>query len=77
MELRKVKKICYALMGAAIVSAVLVPFFGVAPAIIAVVLAVAIGVFVSVNWRCPYCGRGLGRVGKFEYCPHCGEKLDI
>ena len=28
-------------------------------------------------WRCPYCGRGLGRIDEnFIYCPHCGRELD-
>lgn len=27
-------------------------------------------------WRCPHCGRRLGRDVK-QFCTHCGEKLDL
>lgn len=27
-------------------------------------------------WRCPHCGRRLGRDVK-QYCTSCGEKLDL
>ena len=26
-------------------------------------------------WRCPSCGRFLGRT-KGQYCPHCGKEID-
>lgn len=27
-------------------------------------------------WRCPHCGRNLGRLGECgEYCTHCGKEL--
>ena len=28
-------------------------------------------------WRCPKCGAFLGTMEKKEYCPRCGEKLDL
>ena len=27
-------------------------------------------------YRCPHCGRHLGREGGLTYCPHCGKALD-
>ena len=33
-------------------------------------------VFLTFKWwRCPKCGKQLGRSIK-TYCPHCGEKID-
>lgn len=36
-------------------------------------------VLVAVNlrfWRCPFCGKHFGRDVP-QYCPHCGESLDL
>ena len=40
-------------------------------------LAVALGAVVLWKrwWRCPSCGRFLGRT-KGPYCPHCGKEID-
>ena len=40
-------------------------------------LAVALGAVVLWKrwWRCPSCGRFLGRT-KGQYCPHCGKEID-
>ena len=40
-------------------------------------LAVALGAVVlwKRGWRCPSCGRFLGRT-KGQYCPHCGKEID-
>ena len=40
-------------------------------------LAVALGAVVVWKrwWRCPSCGRFLGRT-KGQYCPHCGKEID-
>ncbi len=40
-----------------------------------VAFAVAILMFVSWNWRCPACGRFLGRVRNPKFCPNCGVAL--
>jgi protein-S-isoprenylcysteine O-methyltransferase Ste14 len=39
-------------------------------------LLIAVGgtIFVFVVWRCPACGRYLGR-GRFNYCRRCGVEL--
>ena len=39
-------------------------------------LAVALGAVVLWKrwWRCPSCGRFLGRT-KGQYCPHCGKEI--
>ena len=46
-----------------------------------VVLGIAIMLFAIVigvlYYRCPHCGRPLGRIGdSVAYCPHCGKALD-
>jgi len=43
------------------------------PVAFAVVLAAV--VFSFINWRCPACGRYLGRTFNPEYCSHCGIPL--
>ena len=45
------------------------------------ILGIAIMLFAIVigvlYYRCPHCGRPLGRVGEGgSYCPHCGKALD-
>ena len=43
-------------------------------------IAVAFAFASVASWmvfgRCPACGRHLGRVGKGQHCPHCGEKIE-
>ncbi len=39
-------------------------------------LIVLLAVFSLIFWRCPECGRSLGR-DRCEYCRHCGRKLDL
>ena len=46
-----------------------------------VILGIAIMLFAIVigvlYYRCPHCGRPLGRIGEGgAYCPHCGKALD-
>ena len=44
--------------------------------VLALVLCAVVVVINIVFWRCPYCGKGLGRdSGKF--CQHCGKELNI
>lgn len=39
------------------------------------VVILAYFVLTCIFWKCPHCGKYLGRsIG--EYCPHCGEKLE-
>ena len=38
--------------------------------------AIASAIFWLIFGRCPYCGHYLGRVGKGQHCPHCGEKIE-
>ena len=44
-------------------------------AVIAVLLAVGIGVFETVFYKCPICGKFLGSL-KATRCPYCGEVID-
>lgn len=40
-------------------------------------LFAVIGLFITsvINWRCPACGRHLGRTLDPIYCSHCGVQL--
>lgn len=50
---------------------------------LAVYVQIAFGVFFVDTgfylrfWRCPHCGKSLGRLAKVNYCPYCGEELDM
>ena len=79
MNLKKVRKIFLAL-----VIAMLIPPFILKPMfpslwplwimLIIVLCAAAISVNLAL-WRCPHCGKNLGR-GVPKFCPNCGKKLD-
>ena len=77
MKLKTVKTIFYILSG--IISVMLVIMlimqaFGYVYIVIGI--AVAAVVFSSMFWRCPKCSKALGRMGKYDFCQHCGTKLD-
>jgi hypothetical protein len=53
-------------------------FLGIGVAVwrpIAFAVVIAAVVFSLVNWRCPACGRSLGRTFNPGYCPRCGIPL--
>ena len=77
MKLKTVKTISYILSG--IISAMLVIMLimqAFAYVYIVIVIAIAMVVFLSMFWRCPNCRKALGRIGKYDFCQHCGTKLD-
>ena len=41
---------------------------------------IVIFLFVLLNkscWKCPHCGKSLGRFGRKKTCPNCGEPIDM
>ena len=83
MKLKKVKTICEILVA---VECAMIPvtwIAAVAPVALGIAVGIMIGLLITLCvfmigfWRCPDCGRGLGRLGKYEYCSHCGTKLDM
>lgn len=44
-------------------------------AVLGLLLLVAGLAVQLIFWRCPSCGRYLGRSSGIAYCPHCGEPL--
>ena len=76
MKLKQVKYLIYALMGGCILMAAL---FGITNSIVFLWPTLAFAVaLIGVNlawWRCPHCGRHLGRDDS-KYCPGCGRRLD-
>lgn len=81
MNLKKVLHIIWALAVGVILLILLAVLANGSIGVIAVclilmaVLAVALVAVSLIWWRCPHCGRHLGRdVPKF--CPHCGHQLD-
>ena len=43
--------------------------------LLAAAFAVGYAVAYAALWRCPFCGRHLGR-SDGESCPHCGKALE-
>lgn len=76
MDLKKVKHLIWAL---AIACVVMIALLGITKSVVFLWLMLAFavaGIAVSlVLWRCPYCGRHLGR-DVSQYCTYCGKKLD-
>lgn len=35
------------------------------------------GLFVWIDWRCPFCEEPLGREWHYTFCPHCGTRLSL
>ena len=77
MDYRKAKKLETPLL----LSGALLSGVGTSVSVPLVILGIAIMLFAIVievlYYRCPHCGRPLGRIGdNVAYCPHCGKVLD-
>ena len=77
MNYRRVQKLQTPLL----LSGALLSGVGTSVSIPLVILGIAIMLFAIVigalYYRCPHCGRPLGRIGdSVAYCPHCGKALD-
>jgi len=54
------------------------PLLGIGAAVwqpVGVVVVLGAVVFSLINWRCPACGRYLGRTINPAFCPRCGIAL--
>lgn len=76
MKLKTVKRLMTGL-GIAAVAVVLLGNASESPPAVALGVAlVIVEVVVSIAlWRCPQCGRWLGR-SRGRFCPHCGRELE-
>ena len=77
MDYRKAKKLETPLL----LSGALLSGVGTSVSVPLVILGIAIMLFAIVievlYYRCPHCGRPLGRIGdNVAYCPHCGKVLN-
>ncbi len=44
---------------------------------IALVFGIADVIFQMIFWKCPHCGKNLGRIGeKRRFCSNCGKEID-
>lgn len=76
MDLRKVKRLIYGLLIAAFTCAACAVMLEVEWLLYGFsVLIIAFFICVLLLWRCPFCGKHLGRVGNVKYCMHCGKEL--
>jgi len=82
MTLRKTKRLI-TVLGVCTFSCVILAYLMVkrtalcvALLVLGLILAVAVAIINIIFWRCPYCGKNLGRdTGKF--CQHCGKELNM
>ena len=77
MTPRKVFIIFCAAYAAGAVTAVVgavIPF--VPTVIVGAAVCIAAVLFHGIFYRCPHCGRYLGRITPSAYCRHCGKKID-
>lgn len=75
MELKKVKTICFLILGVFLVFMLTMgvtsnTVFGYA----AIGVIALYGVFIMMFWRCPSCGKNLGPLW-VKCCPNCGDKI--
>ena len=76
MKLKTVRRLMTGLSIAAVAVTLLGYVAGSPPAVALGVALVTGGATVSLAlWRCPYCGRWLGR-RRGRFCPHCGRELE-
>ena len=78
MEPGRAKFVSNVLFGAGILVMLLGRGFeNILTAVLGLLIIVAGAAVQLIFWRCPSCGRYLGRstFGDIEYCPHCGAPL--
>ena len=80
MTLRTVKRIMNTFVVISIICCLLIPVFeSNVFAFAAIGVAVLDVIFAAIFWRCPSCGRHLGRLNleqnEARYCPFCGKKI--
>lgn len=80
MKLRTARNIYYLLFAAAVVIVIAAyswPLWAYATACAAVLLAMMM--VLQTFWRCPLCGRSLGRMkmGTVVTCPHCKKNIEV
>ena len=80
MKLRKVKTLYYLLFLAAVVIVVEGYSWPLGIYIAAGMGALlAMGLLLHKHWRCPHCGKPLGRMNVCPVveCPHCKKKVEV
>ena len=44
---------------------------------VALSLCVLVFVINRLFWKCPHCGKNLGRLEKLAHCHNCGKELEM
>ena len=78
MKLRTVKKLYYIALFALVILAPLMRFWVIAAYCAGVCYAVFLYLLFKF-WRCPFCGKMLGRmvIGDVMQCPHCKKEIKL
>ena len=81
MKLRTVKRLYHILLLAAVIVTVMAYHVWPLPVYltVGVGLLLAMGLLVQKFWRCPHCGKPLGKmnISPVVHCPHCGKKVEL
>lgn len=78
MKLKITKAVLYLLAAAVAVLFILQVGRGGTPLLMAACGVLVLYLIVyALFWRCPHCGKHLGKDLNVRKCRHCGEKLDI
>ncbi|MBR5533259.1 MAG: hypothetical protein IKU62_00200 [Ruminiclostridium sp.] len=76
MKLSTVRRLTYMLLALICVMLVLVWYLDVYELVYsAVTLVVLVGIVNCLFWKCPHCGKNLGRLEKQNHCHNCGKEL--
>lgn len=82
MTLRTVKRIMNALVVISLICCLLISIVeSNAFAFAGIGFAVLDAIFAAIFWRCPSCGKYLGRLNikanEARFCPYCGKKISF
>ena len=78
MKLATVRRLTYVLLALICMMLVLVWYLDVYELVhSAVALVVLVGIVNRLFWKCPHCGKNLGRLEKQNHCHNCGRELEM
>ena len=78
MKLATVRRLTYVLLALICMMLVLVWDLDVYELVhSAVALVVLVGIVNRLFWKCPHCGKNLGRLEKQNHCHNCGRELEM
>ncbi len=78
MNLKKAQKLIICLWVAAVICAILIALTeNLVFAVLGIAAIIAQTVVKLQFWKCPHCGKFLGKQLGPQHCRHCGEKVEL